>query len=174
MLRGIIREEMASVNMNKKLLKEIDELGEIQRKIAEAEAVLNELKSQGKEIEDRISPTILALRELGATTLQTAKHLVKVKRAASKGTRYPWKKIALFAISKLNGNTKALVEQFQEDVGTTYETATSLSVDLLEEGISLEENRILKFFKNVLSRVTSYFKPMNRLARQYKKLNRGF
>lgn len=172
LIREILREEMASVNMDKKLLKEIDELGDLQRKISEIEAELKILKTQSKEIESKISPTILALRELGATTIQTAQHLVKVKRAGATSTRYSWKKIALFAISKLNGNCKKLVEQMMEDTATIVETSTSLSIELLDEGYSLNENRVLKFFRKLLGRITGYFNPINKLTRQFKKINK--
>jgi seryl-tRNA synthetase len=148
LLRQIIREELELgydvVEMNAK----IDEYAELSNEIDVLNSRLKKLKSKYSSLEGELRPVLEELTELEQSSLNTEKYLLTIKRKGYSRTTYSYKDAFVAAISKVNAQTRRVLNELYEATAKTHKVASSIGVQ------SLKENKL----KSLISFVSRLFK----------------
>ena len=153
---GFLRE-----SNNQGLDDKINEFGELANQIDMLQHQLKQLKSQYKSIEGEIRPVLEGLDDLEQKSLLTDKYLVTIKRKGYEKTNPKYKKAFEEALTKVNAQTRRVLEETLEATKETTRVASSIGVQ------SLNEN----FVKRLLSKIGRLFK---KLAPKFKKTSKEY
>jgi len=136
--------------IDKKIQKEIDELGEVMNQIRVLKKKLSPLQKKYGELVDVILPVI---DELGSETFKTKSYVFKITKQGYERQTYSYKEGFLNGLDKVNENTKRVLKSILEETMKLTRINPSFSVNPVESvGGTLK--KWYNKFKGLVKRLT--------------------
>lgn len=164
LLRSIIREAILLENeISPQIEQQIDEFAELSDEIDRVNAHLKKLKSRFSYLEDTLRPVLEDLDQQSQSAIQTEKYLLTIKRKGYDRTNVKYKEAFEEAITKVNAQTRRILEEVLESTKSTTRVVSKLGVQPVTESNILQ--RIVGKLRGVWGKLT------NKLKRNKKDLN---
>jgi chromosome segregation ATPase len=144
-IRHIIKEETAVDN---EIEDKIDEFGKLSDEMDRVKSRLEKLKKQYVEIETELRPVLEELTKHNQKSMQTEKYLVTLKRMGYHKENYKYKDAFNTSLTKVNQQTRRLLEELLQSTKTITSVASSIGVQPVRES----------FFKDLIKKVKSLFR----------------
>jgi uncharacterized protein YoxC len=155
-LMDIIREEILNeFQLNKSILEKVDEFGELSDEIDKVKKQLDEMKKKYEGLEDELRPLLEELNRYNQKSIQTEKFLVSIKRFGYEKENMKYKEVFEQSLTKVNKNTKKLLEDLLQSTKTISKVVTSIGVQKLGEGFFTD---FVNKIKTLLNKLTNSVK----------------
>jgi hypothetical protein len=136
--------------IDKKIQKEIDELGEVINQIRVLKKKLNPLQKRYGELVDVILPVI---DELGSETFKTKNYVFRILKQGYERKTFSYKEGFLNGLDKVNENTKRILKEILDETMKLTKIKPSFSVNPVESvGGTLK--KWYNKFKGLVKRLT--------------------
>ena len=136
--------------IDKKIKREIDELGEVMNQIRVLKKKLSPLQKRYGELVDVILPVV---DELGSETFKTKSYVFKITKQGYERQTYSYKEGFLNGLDKVNENTKRVLKSILEETMKLTKINPSFSVNPVESvGGTLK--KWYNKFKGLVKRLT--------------------
>jgi len=134
-LMDIIREEILNeFQLDKSILEKVDEFGELSDEMDKVKKQLDEMKKKYEGLEDELRPLLEELNRYNQKSIQTEKFLVSIKRFGYEKENMKYKEVFEQSLTKVNKNTKKLLEDLLQSTKTISQVVTSIGVQKIGEG----------------------------------------
>ena len=155
-LMDIIREEILNeFQLNKSILEKVDEFGELSNEIDKVKKQLDEMKKKYEGLEDELRPLLEELNRYNQKSIQTEKFLVSIKRFGYEKENMKYKEVFEQSLTKVNKNTKKLLEDLLQSTKTISQVVTSIGVQKIGEGFFSD---FVDKIKTLINKLTSSVK----------------
>ena len=155
-VREIILEMITEVDDS--INKKIDEFGELSNEMDRVKKQLEDLKRKYSAIEDELRPVMEELKKNKQKFLETEKYLIAIKKSGYDKTTFAYKDAFDTALTKVNGQTKKLLQELLETTKKVTPIATSIGVQTKEGFVS----DLLKKMKGFFSKLIPSFMKTNK------------
>ena len=126
-LMDIIREEILNeFQLDKSILEKVDEFGELSDEMDKVKKQLDEMKKKYEGLEDELRPLLEELNRYNQKSIQTEKFLVSIKRFGYEKENMKYKEVFEQSLTKVNKNTKKLLEDLLQSTKTISQVVTSI------------------------------------------------
>ena len=136
--------------IDKKIKKEIDELGMVINQIKVLKKKLDPLQKRYGELVDVILPVV---DELGSETFKTKSYVFKITKQGYERQTYSYKEGFLNGLDKVNENTKRVLKSILEETMKLTKINPSFSVNPVE-GVGDTLKKWYNKFKGLVKRLT--------------------
>ena len=136
--------------IDKKIKKEIDELGEVMNQIRVLKKKLSPLQKRYGELVDVILPVV---DELGSETFKTKSYVFKIIKQGYERQTYSYKEGFLNGLDKVNENTKRVLKSILEETMKLTKINPSFSVNPVE-GVGDTLKKWYNKFKQLVRKLT--------------------
>jgi uncharacterized protein YoxC len=155
-LMDIIREEILNeFQLDKSILEKVDEFGELSDEMDKVKKQLDEMKKKYEGLEDELRPLLEELNKYNQKSIQTEKFLVSIKRFGYEKENMKYKEVFEQSLTKVNRNTKKLLEDLLQSTKTISQVVTSIGVQKIGEGFFSD---FVNKIKTLLNKLTSSVK----------------
>ncbi len=155
-LMDIIREEILNeFQLDKSLLEKVDEFGELSDEMDKVKKQLDEMNKKYEGLEDELRPLLEELNKYNQKSIQTEKYLVSIKRFGYEKENMKYKEVFEQSLTKVNKNTKKLLEDLLQSTKTISQVVTSIGVQKIGEGFFSD---FVNKIKTLLNKLTSSVK----------------
>lgn len=134
----------------------IDEFGELSDQMDRIKQELTQIKNRYGQLEDELRPVLEELKDQHEQSLQTQKYLVSIKRKGYSRESYKYKESFEESLTKVNSQTRKLLEDLLKSTKTTTRVISSVGVQRLDESPILK--RVIQKIKNVFRGVFRSFR----------------
>lgn len=141
--------------MDPKILKQIDEYGELSNEIDRITHELKQKAAKFKTIENSLRPTLEALKVTGINSIETKKYLITIKKAAYEKSNPKYAEAFDLAMTKVNAATQRVLQEALDANTTTSQVVAKLGVQKIGESvISNVMAKISKFFNRIANNIS--------------------
>jgi uncharacterized protein YoxC len=155
-LMDIIREEILNeFQLDKSILEKVDEFGELSDEMDKVKKQLDEMKKKYEGLEDELRPLLEELNRYNQKSIQTEKYLVSIKRFGYEKENMKYKEVFEQSLTKVNNNTKKLLEDLLQSTKTISQVVTSIGVQKIGEGFFTD---FVNKIKTLLNKLTNSVK----------------
>jgi methyl-accepting chemotaxis protein len=155
-LMDIIREEILNeFQLDKSILEKVDEFGELSDEMDKVKKQLDEMKKKYEGLEDELRPLLEELNRYNQKSIQTEKYLVSIKRFGYEKENMKYKEVFEQSLTKVNKNTKKLLEDLLQSTKTISQVVTSIGVQKIGEGFFSD---FVNKIKTLLNKLTNSVK----------------
>lgn len=147
-----LHEQLTEAPVDKEMEAKINEFGELSDKMDRLKSELEQMKSRYGQIENELRPLLEQLTSLNERSLETKQYLVTLKRAGYDRENYKYKEAFEEAITKVNKQTRAILEGILQSTKSVSKVASSIGVQQLKEAGMMDS------VKGFLSKITSAIK----------------
>jgi uncharacterized protein YoxC len=155
-LMDIIREEILNeFQLDNSILEKVDEFGELSDEMDKVKNQLDEMKKKYEGLEDELRPLLEELNKYNQKSIQTEKYLVSIKRFGYEKENMKYKEVFEQSLTKVNKNTKKLLEDLLQSTKTISQVVTSIGVQKIGEGFFSD---FVDKIKTLLNKLTSSVK----------------
>ena len=168
----IIKEEIIKeFQIQKSILEKIDEFGELSNEMDKVKKSLDEMKKEYEGLEDELRPLLEELSKYNQKSIQTEKYLLSIKRFGYEKENLKYKEVFEQSLTKVNKNTKKLLEDLLQTTKTISKVVTSIGVQKLGEGFfTVFINNVKKLINRLVGNVKNTSDDMDDLTLIIKKL----
>jgi len=155
-LMDIIREEILNeFQLDKSILEKVDDFGELSDEMDKVKKQLDEMKKKYEGLEDELRPLLEELNKYNQRSIQTEKYLLSIKRFGYEKENVKYKEVFEQSLTKVNKNTKKLLEDLLQSTKTISQVVTSIGVQKLGEGFFTD---FVNKIKTLLNKLTNSVK----------------
>jgi uncharacterized protein YoxC len=152
----IIKEEIIKeFQLNKSILEKVDEFGELSNEMDKVKKQLDEMKKKYEGLENELRPLLEELSKYNQKSIQTEKYLLSIKRFGYEKENVKYKEVFEQSLTKVNKNTKKLLEDLLQSTKTISQVVTSIGVQKLGEGFFTD---FINKIKTLLNKLTNSVK----------------
>ena len=152
--------------LGKEINQKINEFGELSDQIDLIKSQLDELKRKYSTIEDELRPLLIQLKQTEQKHLKSEKYLVTIKRMGFDRTTMKYKTAFNQALTKVNNQTKKVLEQILDETKQTNRIVSSIGVSRLKENI------ITKMIKRIMMNFKKFLNPLKKTNKGLDDLNK--
>ena len=132
---------------------------------------LDEMKKKYEGLEDELRPLLEELSKYNQKSIQTEKYLLSIKRFGYEKENLKYKEVFEQSLTKVNKNTKKLLEDLLQTTKTISKVVTSIGVQKLGEGFfTVFINNVKKLINRLVGNVKNTSDDMDDLTLISKKL----
>ena len=113
------------------------------------------VKKKNEGLEDELRPLLEELNRYNQKSIQTEKYLVSIKRFGYEKENMKYKEVFEQSLTKVNKNTKKLLEDLLQSTKTISQVVTSIGVQKIGEGFFSD---FVNKIKTLLNKLTSSVK----------------
>lgn len=168
-LREVIR-QMIMEQVDPVIEAKIDEFGELSNEMDRLNHQLKALKKKYGTLEDELRPVMDELAKTNQKSIQTQKYLLTIKKRGYESTRYKYADAFKLALTKVNAQTRKILEEAKEQTGEVAKYATKLGVQPAENWVTDILKKIGNMFKGIISKFRRVNKDMDTLQKISKKM----
>ena len=170
----MIQEEIIrEFQMDKSILEKVDEFGELSDEMDKVKKSLDEMKKKYEGLEEELRPLLEELSKYNQKSIQTEKYLLSIKRFGYEKENVKYKEVFEQSLTKVNKNTKKLLEDLLESTKTITKVVTSIGVQKLKEGFFTNfVNNVKKLVNRLVGNVKKSSNDMDDLILVSKKISR--
>lgn len=174
MLLEIVREEiLKEFQLDKSIIDKVDEFGQLSDEIDKLKKVMDEMKKKYEGLEDELRPLLEELSKYNQKSIETEKYLLSIKRFGYEKENVKYKEVFEQSLTKVNKNTKKLLEDLLESTKTITKVVTSIGVQKLKEGFFTNfVNNVKKLVSRLVGNVKKSSNDMDDLILVSKKISR--
>ena len=155
-LMDIIREEILNeFQLDNSILEKVDEFGELSNEMDKVKKQLDEMKKKYEGLENELRPLLEELSKYNQKSIQTEKYLLSIKRFGYEKENVKYKEVFEQSLTKVNKNTKKLLEDLLQSTKTISQVVTSIGVQKLGEGFFTD---FVNKIKTLLNKLTNSVK----------------
>ena len=155
------------ITIDNSLQSEIDELGELTKKIEKIKKQLRPLQKRYGEVVEEISPVI---EKLDKETITTNNFVMRILRKGYERETFQYKEGFLNGLNKVNENTKKILQQILEETRKLTKINPSFSVKPVSEGVGDKMKLWYKKFKMMIKKLSKNFRGISDGNKILKKL----
>ena len=142
LLEGKIIDKKKHQKITKDIKSKIDELGRLTTKIDDLKKTLKPLQKKYDELIDIVLPVV---DELDSETVRTKNFIFRIIKKGYERKSFQYKKGFLKSLTKVNENTKRILEQILEETKKLTRIKPSYTIDYVGE----DNNRLKQWFLQV-------------------------
>ena len=171
-LMNMIEEEIIKeFQIQKSIIEKIDEFGELSNEMDKVKKSLDEMKKKYEGLEDELRPLLEELSKYNQKSIQTEKYLLSIKRFGYEKENLKYKEVFEQSLTKVNKNTKKLLEDLLQTTKTISKVVTSIGVQKLGEGFfTVFINNVKKLINRLVGNVKNTTDDIDDLTLISKKL----
>jgi seryl-tRNA synthetase len=155
-LMNMIEEEIIKeFQIQKSIIEKIDEFGELSNEMDKVKKQLDEMKKKYEGLEDELRPLLEELNKYNQRSIQTEKYLLSIKRFGYEKENVKYKEVFEQSLTKVNKNTKKLLEDLLQSTKTISQVVTSIGVQKIGEGFFTD---FVNKIKTLLNKLTNSVK----------------
>ena len=154
-------------DVDKDIKRNIDEIGQLDRKIDELQKQLKPLRQKYGELVDNVLPL---LNKLGKEQYKTRNYIFKIIRKGYSRQSFQYKEGFNRALDKVNKNVKRILEQILEDTKKMVKIAPSFQVKPVEIREGSFTDWIKKYTRKVLRKIIPYMKSVVKANNDLRKM----
>lgn len=149
----VINEIDDSDGLTEDIESKIDEFGELSDEMDRLKNQLEELTNRYKTIEGELRPILEGLSEQNKKSLKTNTYLITIKRKGVIGkASYKYKEAFEASLSKVNAQTKKILEEVLDSTKSLTDIASSIGVQKIGENTLLTLwNKLVGKFRNLIT-----------------------
>lgn len=146
--------EIQIMEMDRTIEMKIDEFGELSDEMDKMKDTLNRIKQRYSELEGELRPVMEELEKQHQKSMKTNRFLLTIKRKGYTRSSYKYKQSFEESLTKVNKQTKKLLEDLLQSTKTTTKVMTSLGVQpVLESNLWRRmKNKMGKLYKKLTSK----------------------
>jgi len=154
-------------DVDKDIKRNIDEIGQLDRKIDELQKQLKPLRQKYGELVDNVLPL---LNKLGKEQYKTQNYIIRIIRKGYERQSFQYKEGFNRALDKVNKNVKRILEQILDDTKKLVKVAPSIQVSPIEIREGSFTDWLKRFSRKVIRKIIPYMKSVIQGNRELRKL----
>lgn len=157
--------EIQTMEVDRSIEMKIDEFGDLSDSMDRMKDELNRIKQRYSELEDELRPVMEELDEQHRKSLKTNRFLLTIKRKGYNRNSFKYKESFEKSLTKVNKQTRKLLEELLQSTKTTSRVLTSLGVQPIMESSLWNriKSKVGRLFGKLFTKLKQNDRELNRL-----------